>query len=301
MTSEAAASAHPAPGYAFVVGTGRCGSSLVHEILARHPGVGFISNVDDRLGTAVPARLNGVVYRSLPPGTTTKGRVRFAPSEGYRSLDREVSPLLSTPFRDLVAADATPWIAERFRRFFDRRAGTGETLLLHKFTGWPRSGFVQAVLPGARFVHVVRDGRAVAGSWLQMPWWRGNRGPSGWHFGPLPPQYQEEWQASGHSFVLLAGLAWKLLMDAHEAARNQAEPGTWIDIRYEDLLADPVATTAKILTFVGLEPAREFDAALSRYRLDSSRADAYRRDLGPSGLEVLDASLAAHLGRYGYA
>jgi nucleoside-diphosphate-sugar epimerase len=35
--------------YAFVLGTGRCGSTLIHELLARHEGVGFLSNLDDRL------------------------------------------------------------------------------------------------------------------------------------------------------------------------------------------------------------------------------------------------------------
>ena len=33
----------------FVVGTGRCGSTLVVETLARHREVGFVSNVDDKL------------------------------------------------------------------------------------------------------------------------------------------------------------------------------------------------------------------------------------------------------------
>ncbi|MEY2426226.1 MAG: hypothetical protein QOI61_1798, partial [Actinomycetota bacterium] len=37
------------PQYGFVLGTGRCGSTLVHELLARHHDVGFLSNIEDRL------------------------------------------------------------------------------------------------------------------------------------------------------------------------------------------------------------------------------------------------------------
>jgi hypothetical protein len=33
----------------FVIGTGRCGSTLVQEVLARHPEVGFVSNLEDKL------------------------------------------------------------------------------------------------------------------------------------------------------------------------------------------------------------------------------------------------------------
>ena len=77
---------------AFVLGTGRCGSTLVHEIIARHPDVGFISNVEDRFPSLpVPGRFNNDVYRRVPDRFTTKGRIRFAPSEAYRILAREVS------------------------------------------------------------------------------------------------------------------------------------------------------------------------------------------------------------------
>ena len=50
----------------FVLGTGRCGSTLVHELLCRHPDVAFLSNLDDRTRLAGrTARLNGALYRRL--------------------------------------------------------------------------------------------------------------------------------------------------------------------------------------------------------------------------------------------
>jgi len=87
-------------GFGWVLGTGRCGSTLVHEVLARHPGAGFLSNVEDRV--AVPGVGRAMERRRLPPvpdRLNPKGRLRYAPSEGYRLLEREVSPLLSQPSR----------------------------------------------------------------------------------------------------------------------------------------------------------------------------------------------------------
>ena len=73
----------------FVLGTGRCGSTLVHEVLCQHDDMAFLSNLEDRSGAARPvARGSGRLYRRLPPWVTGKGRARFAPSEGYRALAR---------------------------------------------------------------------------------------------------------------------------------------------------------------------------------------------------------------------
>lgn len=291
------------PSVHFVLGSGRCGSTLVHEVLARHPDVGFLSNLEDRVPAVGRrlARVNRPVYDRLPVEWTRKGRVRFAPSEGYHALDAEVAPLLSTPFRDLTEADVTPWLAGRFRRFFaDRAAVAGRPVFLHKLTGWPRAGFVGGVFPDARFVHVVRDGRAVANSWVQMDWWDGHRGPAAWSWGPLPPALAEEWEASGRSFVLLAGLAWKILMDAFDEARAAVPAAQWLDIRYEDVVADPAGEMRRMLDFLGLEPHPRFDARLAQYHFGSGRSQAFRQDLDERSLKLLDASLGEYLARYGY-
>lgn len=287
----------------FVLGTGRCGSTLVQEVLARHPDVAFVSNVEDRFPLPPRAgRLNNTLWRALPPSAAQKGRARYAPSEAYRALDREVSPMLSTPDRDLVAGDVTPWLAGRLRAFVNERwEAQGKPAFLHKLTGWPRAGLLAEVFPEARFVHVVRDGRAVANSWLQMAWWPGYRGPEGWSFGPLSPAHREEYERSDRSFVTLAGIGWKLLMDAYEQARAALPADRWLDVRYEDVLADPAGRFAEMLDFAGLPPDDRFDAELARYRFSTSRRAAYAADLGPENLRRLEDTLAEHLPRYGYA
>jgi hypothetical protein len=212
-----------------------------------------------------------------------------------------VSPILSRPWRDLTAADVTPWLAARTGEFFERRATTAANrVFLHKFTGWPRAGFLAGILPDSKFIHVVRDGRAVANSWLQMDWWEGFNGPDHWQWGPLPAAYQKEWNESGHSFPILAGTLWKLLIDAHDAASAALPADRWLEVRYEDVIADPRKSFGRMLEFAGLPADGAFDRALSRIRFGSGRAQAFRRDLGPETVEALSRSLAAHLERRGY-
>lgn len=292
----------PEPSMAFLLGTGRCGSSLLCEMIARHPDVGFISNIDDRLARlGVRGSWNNAVYRRVPQRLTLKGRLRFAPSEGYRILDREVSPILVAPPRDLVADDAAPWLVDRLRDTFLRRArAQGQPMFVHKFTGWPRAGLLAEVFPNARFVHVVRDGRAVAASMVRMPWWTGVAGPDAWSWGPLPQLYRDEWEASGRSYPMLAGVQWKTLLDAFDTAADHIPGGRWLEVRYEDLLDDPRCVVGEVSSFLGLPSDRGFEQAVEGYELDSSRADGYRAALAPSDVLALDRSLAQHLRRRGY-
>lgn len=288
--------------YVFVIGTGRCGSTMVEEVLARHPATAFLSNFEDlsRAGSWTRA-WNNTIYRVVPPSLTRKGRLRFAPSEGYRALDRDVSPILSRPWRDLTADDATPWLAERTRRFFAMHAkAQGRPVFLHKFTGWPRARFLASVFPTARFIHVVRDGRAVANSWLQMSWWEGFQGPDHWQWGPLPTAYEAEWRESGHSFPVLAGLLWKLLIDAHDAAAATLPSDQWLEVRYEDVVARPGECFDSMLDFAGLKRDSVFSRALAGQVFKAERSNAFRRDLGPENVAALTQSLAAHLGRLNY-
>jgi hypothetical protein len=299
----------------FFVGTGRCGSTPIVEAMSRHADVGFVSNVDDKFSHLnMAGRWNNRLHRlsaardpKMRPFRDRRslvelGRFRVAPSEGWSILDRQVAPIMSMPFRDLVAADCTPWLKGRLQGFFERRiTAQGRPVFVHHLTGWPRAGFLHAAFPDARFIEVVRDGRAVASSWLQMGWWQGYRGPDAWHLGPLSPEYQREWEESGRSFVTLAGLGWKLLLDAFDAARAQIPPAQWMRVRYEDVIDQPRRHIADILDFSGLAWTDEFERDFVQYPFSSSRVQSFRRDLDAANLARLEAVLANRLDELGYA
>lgn len=284
----------------FVLGTGRCGSTLVHEVLSRHDGTGFVTNLDD-LGVAPSSARQNWLWRQLPPGVSRKGGARFAPSEGYRVLAREVGPVLVDPVRDLGAGDLSPWLRRRLENFVaDRSRRLATPVFLHKFTGWPRAGLLRACFPDALFIEVVRDGRAVANSWLQMPWWQGHRGPEGWHFGPLTPELEQLWHEHDRSFAVLAALGWRLLMASYDDARAEVPPDRWMRVRYEDLVENPYDSFALMLDRMGLEWTVSYARSLDRYEFSASRAAAYRTDLSLADRSAFEAVLARPLAELGY-
>ena len=137
------------------------------EIIARHPDIGFVSNVDDKLALLdLAGRWNPALFRRsaakdhrlLPFRDRGRllewGRLRVSPSEAWNLLDRQVQPFFSTPCRDLVAADLTPWVEQRLHAFVERRLAAQRTphLVLH-LTGWPRTGLLQAAFPDGQAYH----------------------------------------------------------------------------------------------------------------------------------------------------
>jgi hypothetical protein len=297
--------------FLFILGTGRCGSTVVQELLARHPDVGFVSNVDTRVPSLnLRGRWNSWAYDRTPSKLSRRdrlglglvqSRIHYGPSEAYALLSRQVSPLISEPWRDLTAEDVTPWLRKRFRRFFVERAiAQKKPFFLHKFTGWPRAAFIHEIFPRAKLLHIIRDGRAVASSVMQRAWWRGHLGPERWGFGPLPDAYADEWRDSAYSFVALAGIEWKVMIDAFEVAKKAIPQELWMEVRYEQFVEEPRRHTRDIMRFVGLDWTEEFERRFLDYPFSSNRKQSFRKDLSSGQVSLLDNILRDHLGRLGY-
>lgn len=286
----------------FIIGTGRCGSTFVHEVIAKHEGMGFISNIEDNLPKInTLGRWNNRLYSSFLGDHTRKGGLRFAPSEGYNLFSKEVSPIYANSCRDLMAKDVTPWLESRTVDFFEKRhKAQNRDIFSHKYTGWSRIQFFLKIFPDAKFIHIVRDGRAVANSWLQMPWWGGYRGPKNWLWGELPNEYQQEWLSKGQSFPHLAAISWKVLMDSFHESENFLTEAQYLKIKYEDILEDPKEKFAEILEFSGLDWSSKFEKSFANQKIIKGRSRAFEKDLDKSQVIEIEESLADYLSMYGY-
>ena len=281
----------------FIIGVGRSGSSIFHQILSHHPGVAWLS----RLSEEYPDRSwpNRLLMSAINYPSLTGWATRYAdPAEAYRWWDHRY-PGFSRPCRDLGAEDLTLQAKDRLHRGFSEVITSRRPRLLVKVTGWPRIGFLRALYPDALFIHVMRDGRPVASSFLNVPWWLGWQGPSSWLWGELSPAHQAEWDRHNRSFVALAGLQWKILMDALEAARAPLTPAIYREIRYEALCADPIGSFQAAVQFAGLDWVPRFERVIQTTPLKSEN-DKWRRDFTTEQQATLEAVLSDYLVRYNY-
>lgn len=210
--------------------------------------------------------------------------------------------MLVDPYRDLVATDVTPWVAQRCRKFFgDREQAQGKAVFVHKFAGWPRVGFLAEVFPDAKFVHVFRDGRAVANSLVQEPWWSGFRGIPHWGYGHLPEQMAREWTQHGNDFVILAALWWQQMIDSFDLAGQRLAPERWLEVRYEDILQSPRKEIARVIAFADLTWVSAFERRFEQFAFSTSSRERFRNDLTVAQQAAVESVLSQCLQRHGYS
>lgn len=281
----------------FLIGVGRSGSTVFQRLLGLHPRVAWLSGLAERY----PHRpgWNRTLLRSLEwPAVGARLRRRFRPGECW-SFWESLRPGFRRPFRDLGAGDVTPRDRRLIPPALEAMMPASRSRMMIKLTGWPRIGFLDALFPEARFLHLVRDGRAVAASLTAVGFWRGWAGPGQWRWGPLPPPYEALWEETGRSFVALAGLQWRYILEATAQASAGLGPDRFLEVRYEDLCREPSSTLERVLSFAGIEASETFSRRLATFPLKSAN-EKWRRDLSAEQQSQLEGVLREPLERYGY-
>jgi len=281
----------------FIVGTGRCGSSVFQRVLAEHPHLTFLTFLNARYPDSLS--LHRWYYRLRRcPVVGRYLRRRVPAGEPWPLWDRlmtggSIAPAFSNSCRDLRANDVTPPMKERLRDGLPRYLIAGRPRLLVKFTGWPRIGFIKEVWPDAKIIHFAREPHAVVNSLINVYFWRGWMGPAHWQWGLLDKEEQALWDRFDRSFVVLAAIQWKKNLEAYHqavAALPDAMRRDIHEVYYHDLCDRRDEVLSRVLEFCGLEDSPAFRSSVAQYRL-VSRDDKWRRELTPKQQSELDAAL----------
>jgi hypothetical protein len=170
-----------------------------------------------------------------------------------------------------------------------------------KLTGPPRMRFLNSVFPDARFVHVIRDGRAVVHSLLNVPFWREKGGfERPFWTGLLRPIEASAWESANRDPGVLAGLQWKRVVELARTEAAEIDPGRYTEIRYEHFAASPHEALDAVVRSCGLPEASEVHRAIDAGPGVLDMNAKFRHDLPTDTLAVLTASMQPLLGELGY-
>ncbi|MEA2352240.1 MAG: hypothetical protein QOJ14_654 [Thermoleophilaceae bacterium] len=244
----------------FVVGARRSGTNWVERMLTAHPDVVAMPSETNLFAMWVEPLQERMQHSS--PGSPAPGKT-FMPRAAFLAA---VRAMLDRVFEDSL---------ERF--------GTGARYLLERTPHHAdQLTLIAEVYPGARAVHLVRDGRAVARSLLAMDW--------------------------GPDTMEGAAAEWRTSVMAARAARELLGQ-RYLELRYERALADPGAAADELFGWLGLEltdAIREqvMREATSEYNVDPStpgvRADKWRDQLTEEQVRVFERVAGDQLDSLGY-
>ncbi len=239
--------------FVFVAGLHRSGTSILHRLLRAHPDISGFAN------TRVPEDEGQYLQSVYPREAESGGPGQFAFHP--RAHMTETSPLVSDANHDKLLREWAPYYE------LDR------TFLLEKTpTNLIRSRFLQALLPGCRFVFIVRH--PIVSGLSTFAWTRRS--------GIGLDRVMTHWVKAHRLFV-----------DDLPHIQN------WTLIRYEDLVADPASTMAEIFEFLGLSAGEQHEAVRDRNQRYFAKWEETVTDKDDV-LEPLNASDHQLCARFGY-
>lgn len=244
-----------------IVGTGRCGSTFLHRVLARHQDLGWLSPYNEVFPTQFWLSAFSNLYRWTAFSFKTK-HLRFFPKpfEAYRFWEHYL-PGFSRRNRPQTAEDVPDEAIEPVRRVVSQiLIYQGKKRFLAKVTGWSRIAYFNRIFPDALFVFLNREPRSVVSSWIQAGWLDVTSGldSANWQWGEVPPLYYHLWQELGAKPILSAAV--KIQLDLDDIRRNIAQfQERCYELQYEALVTQPQHTLQALLHFCQLPWTEQFE------------------------------------------
>ena len=236
----------------FLIGSERSGTTLLRLMLDHHPDIAF--NLESEFLVCDISESGG-----------------FPDMAGYRRKLREDRVFRHSNFEIRDELDFPALVNDFLRQKLerDRKRFVGATV----HYGFSR---LRYLWPRAKYIYLLRDGRDVASSVVEMGW-------------------------AGNVFD---GAKWWLDAEGEWAEfRRSLARNRWIEVRYEDLIADSEAQLRGICKLIGVTfSERMFDyTESSSYSLPNpAQGSKWWRKIPPRDLELLEARIGPQLTARGY-
>lgn len=269
----------------FIVGTGRCGSSIVDSLLSMHPDFAWQSSWVDVL-PSWPSL--AIVNRAWDlPGMDRFRERRFFPKpvepyDAWRKRSMRFSDESDDPRAiEDVALHIAPYI-ERIRRYH------GRARFLGKLVGRPvKIEQLAAVFPRAVFLHVTRDLKPTLASLMRVEFYQDWEPFSEWPWEEIDARHLEFVEACGDEAVDTA-LRLKLNRDEVDRQLARVDPARRAVTDYPVFCDDPVAELRRIGETLGFEVDAAFEKRVRAREVYGGADDKWRSFFTPEQVARLD-------------
>lgn len=294
----------------FFIGMPRSGTTIIFEAFSRHPDLGWISGYcrmhPRRPWVNVLRRIFDNRLLKLHSKKKQYGRNRLInfylpiPDEAYEFWDMYAGvPFSSNALPGISCSEAR---RDALRNAVSEVLGwQGKTRLAAKFTGPPRISFLSSIFPDAIFVHVVRDGRAVVQSLLEVKFWIENSGFEKPFWEDLLTQsLLDEWERHDRDSGVLAALQWKRVVELAKLESEALEAGQYNEVNYEEFVRAPHDVLSQLFDMCGLDDSSSSHDILNAGAELRNMNDKYHAVFKSEYISLLSRSMQPILKEHGY-
>lgn len=289
---------------AFLIGAGRSGTTLLYKILCLYSKIAFISNYDTRAGWLPAGLVAGLVSSrteaKLKAWFNAGGNAYFinrplikklfpTPVEGESVYQECGMPLYPEPDYS-PDDDTTRCLVKKFEKI--RRAASADIMLSKRTANNRRLHLLDTIFPRAKYIHLIRDGRDVANSLCNVEWWDDH---VVWWDGRTARQMEKD----GEERLKICARNWVNEVRELDSRLMAIDKERILEVRFEELLNDPVGNLEIIMEFLALEMTDEYRKAIESLEL-VYRPRNWRVLWTPEQLEMVLAEQREYLGKYGY-
>jgi hypothetical protein len=169
--------------------------------------------------------------------------------------------------------------------------------------------FLAGLFPAAQFVHIIRDGRDAAVSHAEKPWLTAaaaaqpQRGPAGQLRGPYPRWWVEQDRRAEFatvSDIVRTAWCWRRFTQAAQDGLATLDRGRWIEVRYESVVADPMAAAQTLGDFLDASAAGRQALRTGLGGARPSSVGRWRKTLGEQEIAEVEREIGPLLKQLGY-
>ncbi len=289
----------------------RSGTTVAFEAFAARRDVAWLSQHVER-APGIPAlallsrttELSQSMRRSVSRSDQRRPwleKLKVGPSEAYEFWRRCCGEKFLYDY--LLGVRASAGERECARTSIARiQSFQGKRRFAAKVTGPGRIGYLSSIFPDARFVHVLRDGRAVVQSLLRVPFWRerSRTHEPAWRNG-LTDADLADWERCDRSPLALAAVQWRRVVASTRDEALRVAPDRYAEVRYERFVAEPRGVLDGVASFCDLPPSEQAHEFLrSRFELRDMNFQ-WRERFDAGEIATTDDLLGATLAELGYA
>lgn len=295
----------------FIIGCPRSGTTLILNIMACHEQFAWISNLIERWPFRPQMSFWHRIYdlpymgRYLYLGRTQNRlpKILFGRFKNYLPMPVESKSFWKrhlskfqweregkTPPRRRTPNEISMSEISNIRRVIDDICRfQSKDFFVAKYTDFPRIQYLAKAFQKAKFIHVIRDGRAVANSYLQKikngdfktwherEWWI-----KGW-----PATWCNKWLQRYKTPLSFVVFQWKFFVSEIWKDSKTISKEQYLEVNYKDIIDSPQRTFQFIFEFCGLKTSQKVKWYLDRIALQNMNRK-WEEKLTDKEKEVLD-------------